>query len=235
VLQVKDIHTYYGHIAALKGISLSVDQGEIVALLGRNGAGKTTLLNTISGFLEPKTGEILFESEPMVGLQPDQIAAKGISQVPEGRRIFAELTVYANLELGAYGRWGERKKRMEKVIQIFPVLQERLKQLGGTLSGGEQQMLAVGRGLMADPKCLLLDEPSLGLAPLVIDTLFEAFHAINDGGVTLLLVEQNAVLALELAKRAYVIQNGILVSEGLASDLENTDLIRKAYLGLRKS
>ena len=235
MLQVKDVHTYYGHIAALKGISLSVDQGEIVALLGRNGAGKTTLLNTISGFLEPRTGEILFENERMRGLSPHQVAAKGISHVPEGRRIFADLTVYGNLELGAYGRWGERKRRIEKVLQIFPVLQERLEQLGGTLSGGEQQMLAVGRGLMADPKCLLLDEPSLGLAPLVIETLFEAFRAINESGVTILLVEQNAILALELAKRAYIIQNGILASEGLARDLEDTDLIRKAYLGLKRS
>jgi branched-chain amino acid transport system ATP-binding protein len=234
VLQVKNIHTYYGNIAALKGVSLLVDKGEIVALLGRNGAGKTTLLNTISGVLEPRTGEILFENEWMLGLPPHQVVAKGISQVPEGRRIFSDLTVQANLEIGAYDRWGERKRRMEKVIQIFPVLRERLKQLGGTLSGGEQQMLAVGRGLMADPKCLLLDEPSLGLAPLVIETLFEAFHRINQSGVMMLLVEQNAILALELAKRAYIIQNGILVSEGLASDLENTDLIRKAYLGLKK-
>jgi branched-chain amino acid transport system ATP-binding protein len=235
VLQVKNIHTYYGNIAALKGVSLLVDKGEIVALLGRNGAGKTTLLNTISGVLEPRTGEILFENEWMLGLPPHQVVAKGISQVPEGRRIFSDLTVQANLEIGAYDRWGERKRRMEKVIQIFPVLRERLKQLGGTLSGGEQQMLAVGRGLMADPKCLLLDEPSLGLAPLVIETLFEAFHRINQSGVMMLLVEQNAILALELAKRAYIIQNGILVSEGLASDLGNTDLIRKAYLGLKKS
>lgn len=235
MLQVKNIHTYYGNIAALKGVSLLVDKGEIVALLGRNGAGKTTLLNTISGVLEPRTGEILFENEWMLGLPPHQVVAKGISQVPEGRRIFSDLTVQANLEIGAYDRWGERKRRMEKVIQIFPVLRERLKQLGGTLSGGEQQMLAVGRGLMADPKCLLLDEPSLGLAPLVIETLFEAFHRINQSGVMMLLVEQNAILALELAKRAYIIQNGILVSEGLASDLGNTDLIRKAYLGLKKS
>ena len=235
MLQVKDIHTYYGHIAALKGISLSVGQGEIVALLGRNGAGKTTLLNTISGVLEPRTGEILFENERMLGLPPNRVVAKGISQVPEGRRIFSDLSVYGNLEIGAYGGWGERKRRMEKVIRIFPILRERLKQLGGTLSGGEQQMLAVGRGLMADPKCLLLDEPSLGLAPLVIETLFEAFHTINKSGVTILLVEQNAIVALELAKRAYIIQNGILVSEGFTSDLENTDLIRKAYLGLKRS
>ncbi len=234
MLQVNDIHSYYGNIAALKGITLSVEKGEIVAILGRNGAGKTTLLNTISGFIVPKTGEILFENERMIGLSPHQVAGKGVAQVPEGRRIFAELTVHANLEIGAYNHWGERPRRMERVFQIFPVLRERLKQLGGTLSGGEQQMLAVGRGLMGDPKCLLLDEPSLGLAPLIIETLFEAFRTINESGVTVLLVEQNAVLALELAKRAYVIQNGTLVSEGLASDLENTDLIRKAYLGLKK-
>lgn len=235
MLQVKDIHTFYGHIAALKGVSLYVDQGEIVALLGRNGAGKTTLLNTISGFLEPKSGEILFAGERIRGLTPHQVAAKGISHVPEGRRIFAELSVHANLEIGGYTHWRDRKRRIQTVIEIFPKLGERLKQLGGTLSGGEQQMLAVGRGLMADPKCLLLDEPSLGLAPLVIEILFEAFRRINESGVTILLVEQNAVLALELAKRAYVIQNGLLVSEGLASELGSTDLIRKAYLGLRKA
>jgi branched-chain amino acid transport system ATP-binding protein len=235
VLQVRDVHTYYGNIAALKGVSLSVRRGEIVALLGRNGAGKTTLLNTISGFLEPKRGEILFEDEPIVRLSPHQVSAKGIAQVPEGRRIFADLTVHGNLEIGAYNHWGQRAERIENVFRIFPVLRERLKQPGGTLSGGEQQMLAVGRGLMADPKCLLLDEPSLGLAPLIIEKLFEAFRTINESGVTVLLVEQNAVLALELAKRAYVIQNGVLISEGLASDLENTDLIRKAYLGLKKT
>ena len=235
MLQVKGIHTYYGKIAALKGITLSVDEGEIVALLGRNGAGKTTLLNTISGFLEPEKGEILFENKRINGLLPHQVAEKGIAHVPEGRRIFSELTVHANLEIGAYHSWSDRKRRVERVMQIFPILRERLKQLGGTLSGGEQQMLAVGRGLMAEPKCLLLDEPSLGLAPLIIETLFKAIYTINQSEVTILLIEQNAILALELAKRAYIIQNGILVSEGLASDLENTDLIRKAYLGLKKS
>jgi branched-chain amino acid transport system ATP-binding protein len=234
VLQVKDIHTYYGNIAALKGVSLRVDPGEIVALLGRNGAGKTTLLNTISGFLQPRSGEIFFAGERILGLTAHLVAAKGISQVPEGRRIFAELSVHDNLEIGGYTHWGDRKRRMQKVMEIFPKLEERQKQLGGTLSGGEQQMLAVGRGLMSDPKCLLLDEPSLGLAPLIIETLFEAFRRINESGVTILLVEQNAVLALELAKRAYVIQNGLLVSEGSAADLGSTDLIRKAYLGLRK-
>jgi len=235
VLQVKGIHTYYGSIAALKGITLAIGEGEIVALLGRNGAGKTTLLNTISGFLEPEQGEILFENQRINGLPPHQVAEKRIAHVPEGRRIFFELTVQANLEIGAYQSWGDRKRRMEKVMEIFPILRDRLKQLGGTLSGGEQQMLAVGRGLMADPKCLLLDEPSLGLAPLIIETLFKAIDTINRNGVTILLIEQNAILALELAKRAYIIQNGILVSEGLASDLGNTDLIRKAYLGLKKN
>lgn len=234
MLQVKGIHTYYGNIAALKGIHLSVEKGEIVALLGRNGAGKTTLLNTISGFLKPKDGEIVFENERLDGLDSHLVARKGIAQVPEGRRIFPELTVQENLEVGAYFDWGKRKERMEKVLKIFPPLQNRMKQLGGTLSGGEQQMLAIGRGLMAGPKCLLLDEPSLGLAPLIIESLFDAIHTINQDGVTILLVEQNAILALELAKRAYVIQNGVLVSEGAASELENTDLIREAYLGLKK-
>lgn len=235
MLQVKELHTYYGNIAALKGIDLYVNKGEIVALLGRNGAGKTTLLNTISGFLKPKKGEVLFESYRINGLSPHFIAQKGIAHVPEGRRIFGELTVQGNLEMGTYYTWGDRKKRMEKVIHIFPPLRERLKQLGGTLSGGEQQMLAIGRGLMADPKCLLLDEPSLGLAPLIIESLFSAIQRVNQNGVTILLVEQNAILALELAKRAYIIQNGIIISEGVAPDLQNTDLIRKAYLGLKKS
>lgn len=235
MLQVKEIHTYYGNIAALKGISLSVGEREVVALLGRNGAGKTTLLNTISGFLKPKNGEILFENQRIDGLDPHQVAKKGIAQVPEGRRIFPELMTQENLEMGAYSSWSERKKRMEKVLHIFPNLRETLRQLGGTLSGGQQQMLAIGRGLMADPKCLLLDEPSLGLGPLIIESLFDAIHTINQNGVAILLVEQNAILALELAKRAYIIQNGILVSEGAASDLENTDLIRAAYLGLKKA
>lgn len=234
MLQVKEIHTYYGNIAALKGINLSVGEGEVVALLGRNGAGKTTLLNTISGFLKPKNGEILFGNQRIDGLDPHQVAKKGIVQIPEGRRIFPELMTQENLEIGAYSSWSERKRRMEKVLHIFPNLRVTLRQLGGTLSGGEQQMLAIGRGLMADPQCLLLDEPSLGLGPLIIESLFDAIHTINQNGVTILLVEQNAILALELAKRAYIIQNGVLVSEGAASDLENTDLIRAAYLGLNK-
>jgi branched-chain amino acid transport system ATP-binding protein len=235
VLQVKEIHTYYGNIPALKGVTLSVNEGEMVALLGRNGAGKTTFLNTLSGSLKPRTGEIFFENERIDGLVPHLIARKGIAHVPEGRRVVPQLTVRENLEIGAYWDWDKRMERMEKVLEIFAPLRDRLNQMGATLSGGEQQMLAIGRGLMADPKCLLLDEPSLGLAPVIIEYLFEAINTINQNGVTILLVEQNAVLALELAQRAYIIQNGILVSEGSASDMENTDLIRDAYMGLRKA
>jgi branched-chain amino acid transport system ATP-binding protein len=235
VLQVKEIHTYYGNIPALKGVTLSVNEGEMVALLGRNGAGKTTFLNTLSGSLKPRTGEIFFENERIDGLVPHLIARKGIAHVPEGRRVVPQLTVRENLEIGAYWDWDKRMERMERVLEIFAPLRDRLNQMGATLSGGEQQMLAIGRGLMADPKCLLLDEPSLGLAPVIIEYLFEAINTINQNGVTILLVEQNAVLALELAQRAYIIQNGILVSEGSASDMENTDLIRNAYMGLRKA
>lgn len=235
MLQVKEIHTYYGNIPALKGVTLSVNEGEMVALLGRNGAGKTTFLNTLSGSLKPRTGEIFFENERIDGLVPHLIARKGIAHVPEGRRVVPQLMVRENLEIGAYWDWDKRMERMEKVLEIFAPLRDRLNQMGATLSGGEQQMLAIGRGLMADPKCLLLDEPSLGLAPVIIEYLFEAINTINQNGVTILLVEQNAVLALELAQRAYIIQNGILVSEGSASDMENTDLIRDAYMGLRKA
>jgi len=234
VLQVKELHTYFGNIPALKGINISVNKGEIVAMLGRNGAGKTTFLNTVSGALKPRSGEILFENQRIDGLEPHLVARKGISHVPEGRRIIPELTVQENLEIGSYFSWSERMGRMDRVLQIFAPLKTRLKQRGGTLSGGEQQMLAIGRGLMADPRCLLLDEPSLGLAPIIIENLFATINAINQSGVTILLVEQNAFLALELAQRAYIIQNGVLVSEGSASELENTDLIRNAYLGLKK-
>jgi branched-chain amino acid transport system ATP-binding protein len=235
VLQVKELHTYYGNIPALKGINISINKGEIVALLGRNGAGKTTFLNTVSGALKPRSGEILFENQRIDGLEPHMVAREGIAHVPEGRRIIPDLTVQENLEVGSYFSWSERMGRMERVLQIFAPLKTRLKQMGGTLSGGEQQMLAIGRGLMADPKCLLLDEPSLGLGPIIIEYLFTTINAINQIGVTILLVEQNAILALELAKRAYIIQNGILISEGAASDLENSDLIREAYLGLKRS
>lgn len=235
MLQVRELRTYYGNIPALKGINILINKGEIVALLGRNGAGKTTFLNTVSGALKPRSGEILFENQRIDGLEPHMVAREGIAHVPEGRRIIPDLTVQENLEVGSYFSWSERMGRMERVLQIFAPLKTRLKQMGGTLSGGEQQMLAIGRGLMADPKCLLLDEPSLGLGPIIIEYLFTTINAINQIGVTILLVEQNAILALELAKRAYIIQNGILISEGAASDLENSDLIREAYLGLKRS
>jgi branched-chain amino acid transport system ATP-binding protein len=235
MLQIKGLYAGYGEMTVLKGINLAVEKGEIVALLGRNGAGKTTLITTISGLLKPLQGEILLESEQIGGLSPHQVVRKGIAQVPEGRKIFPDLTVEENLEIGAYPTWGKRKDRMADVLRIFPRLGDRLNQLGGTLSGGEQQMLAIGRGLMAAPKYLLLDEPSLGLAPMIIETLFQAIQAINNNGVTIFMVEQNAILALELAKRAYIIQNGILISEGAAADLAQTDLIRQAYLGLKEA
>jgi branched-chain amino acid transport system ATP-binding protein len=234
MLLIQELHTYYGNIPALKGISMSVNKGEIVALLGRNGAGKTTLLNTISGALKPKSGEILFENQRIDGLEPHMVARQGISHVPEGRRIIFELTVQENLEIGSYLCWSERLGRMDRVLDIFTPLKSRLKQKGGTLSGGEQQMLAIGRGLMSNPRCLLLDELSLGLAPIIIKNLFATINTINQSGVTIILVEQNASLALELAHRAYVIQNGVLVLEGVASELENANCIREAYLGLRK-
>ncbi len=234
MLRVKEVHTYYGNIPALKGINILINKGEIVALLGRNGAGKTTFLNTVSGALKSRNGEIWFENQRIDGLEPHLVARKGIAHVPEGRRIIPELSVQENLEIGSYCSWNARMERMDRVLRMFTPLKNRLKQSGGTLSGGEQQMLAIGRGLMADPKCLLLDEPSLGLAPIIIEYLFTTINAINKSGMTILLVEQNAVLALELAQRAYIIQNGSLVSEGSALDLENTDLIREAYLGLRK-
>jgi branched-chain amino acid transport system ATP-binding protein len=218
---------------ALKTATLTVNPGEIVGVLGRNGAGKTTLLNTISGLIKARAGQIFFGEKDITGLPPHEIARQGIAHVPEGRRIFPELTVRENLEVGAYGSWGRRLERLEGVLEVFPALRSRLKQPGGTLSGGEQQMLAIGRGLMGGPQCLLLDEPSLGLAPLIIDGLFAAIEAINRRGVAILLVEQNAVLTLERAKRVYVMQNGMLASEGRAADLRDTDVIRAAYLGLR--
>lgn len=234
MLRVKEVHVYYGNISVLKGINLVVKSGEIVALLGRNGAGKTTFLNTLSGALKPQVGEMWFDNDRIDGLEPHLIARKGIAHVPEGRRIIPELTVEENLEIGSYCSWSEKKGRIDRVLEIFTPLKGRLKQMGATLSGGEQQMLAIGRGLMAGPKCLLLDEPSLGLAPIIIEYVFNAISAINKSGVTVLLAEQNAVLALELAQRAYIMQNGLVVSEGSASELGKTDLIRDAYLGLRK-
>lgn len=233
MLKINDINVYYGNIHALKGVSLDINQGEIVTLIGANGAGKSTLLKTISGLLKPKTGEIIFENVNVAGKLPQLIVKRGISQVPEGRRVFANMTVEENLELEAYLRKDKKEIRedFDKVYQLFPRLEERRKQLSGTLSGGEQQMLAMGRALMARPRLLLLDEPSMGLAPLLVKTIFRIIEEINKTGTTILLVEQNAHMALSIADRAYVIETGKIVADGSAAELSNSDQIRKAYLG----
>ncbi|WP_423800183.1 ABC transporter ATP-binding protein [Neobacillus sp. SAB-20_R2A] len=233
MLKVNDINVYYGNIHALKGVSLDINQGEIVTLIGANGAGKSTLLKTLSGLLRPKTGEIVFEGEHVAGKVPQLIVKRGISQVPEGRRVFANMSVEENLELGAYLRKDRKgiQEDFEKIYQLFPRLLERKKQLSGTLSGGEQQMLAMGRALMARPRLLLLDEPSMGLAPLLVKTIFQIIEEINKTGTTILLVEQNANMALSIADRAYVIETGKIVASGLAEELSASDQIRKAYLG----
>ncbi|MGG3469220.1 ABC transporter ATP-binding protein [Neobacillus pocheonensis] len=233
MLKINDINVYYGNIHALKGVSLEINQGEIVTLIGANGAGKSTLLKTISGLLKPKNGEILFESEHVAGKVPQSIVKRGLSQVPEGRRVFSNMSVEENLELGAYLRNDKKgiREDFEKIYQLFPRLHERRKQLSGTLSGGEQQMLAMGRALMARPKLLLLDEPSMGLAPLLVKTIFNIIEEINKTGTTILLVEQNANMALSIADRAYVIETGKIVASGTAAELSASDQIRNAYLG----
>ncbi|WHY86259.1 ABC transporter ATP-binding protein [Neobacillus novalis] len=233
MLKINDINVYYGNIHALKGVSLDIKQGEIVTLIGANGAGKSTLLKTISGLLKPKNGEILLEGEHLAGKVPQLVVKRGISQVPEGRRVFANMSVEENLELGAYLRKDKRgiREDFEKVFQLFPRLQERRKQLSGTLSGGEQQMLAMGRALMAKPRLLLLDEPSMGLAPLLVKTIFRIIEEINQTGTTILLVEQNANMALSIADRAYVIETGKIVASGTSEELSQSDQIRAAYLG----
>lgn len=233
MLTINGIDVYYGNIHALKGVSLEINEGEIVTLIGANGAGKSTLLKTISGLLKPKKGEISFEGGSIAGKVAQAVVKKGISQVPEGRRIFAGMTVEENLELGAYLRKDKQGIREDfaKVYQLFPRLLERKKQQAGTLSGGEQQMLAMGRALMARPRLLLLDEPSMGLAPLLVKTIFEIIREINQSGTTILLVEQNANMALSIADRAYVIETGKIVASGSAEELNQSDQIRSAYLG----
>ena len=233
MLEVNDINVYYGAIHAIKGISLSVDEGEIVTLIGANGAGKSTTLRTISGLLKPKTGAINFLGKNIAGMPAHKIVREGISQVPEGRRIFAEMSVLENLELGAFTRndSDEIKKDMEMVFGRFPRLKERISQQAGTLSGGEQQMLAMGRALMSRPKLLLLDEPSMGLAPLLIREIFSIIADINKTGTTVLLVEQNANMALSIANRAYVLETGRITISGDAKELAASEDIRKAYLG----
>ncbi|MFI8493270.1 ABC transporter ATP-binding protein [Peribacillus butanolivorans] len=233
MLKIEDINVYYGNIQALKGVTMEINEGEIVTLIGANGAGKSTLLKTISGLLKLKQGKVLFEEGSIGGKAAQSIVKMGISHVPEGRRVFANMTVAENLELGAYLRKDKEgiKKDMEKVYELFPRLLERIKQQAGTLSGGEQQMLAMGRALMAKPRLLLLDEPSMGLAPLLVKQIFNIIQEISEAGTTILLVEQNANLALSIADRAYVVETGRIVLTGNADELTSSEEIKMAYLG----
>lgn len=233
MLLVEDLQVYYGGIHALKGVSLEVNEGEIVTLIGANGAGKSTTLRTISGLIKAKSGKVVFKGETVDNIPAHEIVKKGLCHVPEGRKIFANLTVKDNLEMGAYLRSDKVgiREDMEKVFKMFPRLQERQKQLGGTLSGGEQQMLAIGRALLTQPKLLLMDEPSMGLAPLLVQEIFEIIKKINQEGVTILLIEQNANMALSIADRAYVLETGNIVLKGDAKEIANDEAIRKAYLG----
>ena len=233
MLKIDNIDVYYGAIHALKGISLEVNEGEIVTLIGANGAGKSTTLRTISGLLQPKTGSITFLGQSIAGVRAHEIVKKGISQVPEGRRVFAEMTVMENLDLGAFVRKDKAgiQQDLKHVFELFPRLEERKNQSAGTLSGGEQQMLAMGRALMSRPKLLLLDEPSMGLAPLLIKEIFNIIVDINKSGTTVLLVEQNANMALSIANRAYVLETGRITLSGKAQDLAASEDVRKAYLG----
>jgi branched-chain amino acid transport system ATP-binding protein len=231
MLKLENIHTFYGPIEALKGVDIEIRQGEIVCIIGNNGAGKSTTLMTISGILKPRSGTIAFGEERITGVPPYRIVRMGISQVPEGRRIFPKLTVKENLEMGAFPIRGDKKASLEFVYNLFPVLKDRHMQLGGTLSGGEQQMLAIGRALMSRPKLLLLDEPSLGLAPIIASKIFKTIREINREGVTILLVEQNARAAMKLSGRGYVLENGRVALEGTSEDLLSDEQVRKAYLG----
>lgn len=235
MLELKGVNTYYGNIQALKSVDIRVDEGEIITLIGANGAGKSTTLMSISGIVAPKEGEVLFQGKPINGMDPDQIVALGISQVPEGRRIFPHLTVRENLDLGALLRRDSDgiRKDLDYVFELFPILGQRRNQAGGTLSGGEQQMLAISRALMARPKLLLLDEPSLGLAPLIVRQIFEVISTINrENGTTVFLVEQNANLALQLANRGYVMETGRITMTDTTDKLMDNEEVRKAYLGV---
>jgi len=233
MLEVENVHAYYGKIHVLKDISLTVEEGEIVTLIGANGAGKSSTLRAMSGLLRPREGKIRFDGEDLTKLLPHQIVTKGIIQVPEGRRIFGQLTVLENLDMGAFTCRDHNlnQKNMSKVFNLFPRLAERRRQVGGTLSGGEQQMLAIGRAMMANPKMLLLDEPSMGLAPVLVDTIFETIRKLNEAGATILLVEQNARMALQVASRGYVIQTGVVMLSDTAANLQQNEMVRKAYMG----
>ena len=234
MLEVNNIHTYYGNIHALKGISLEVNEGEIVTLIGANGAGKTTTLRTISGLLKPREGHIKLNSEDLSQYAAHEIVFKGVTMVPEGRGVFAQLTVDENLEMGAFSRTdrGAIKQDSDRVFTLFPRLKERRHQVAGTLSGGEQQMLATGRALMARPKLILMDEPSMGLAPMLVEGIFDTIQSINKEGTTVLLVEQNALMALSIAHRGYVLQTGEIVLSDTAKNLAENKMVQKAYLGV---
>jgi branched-chain amino acid transport system ATP-binding protein len=233
LLEIENMHSYYGHIHALRGISLTVEEGEVVTLIGSNGAGKTTTLRSIHGILPPREGRIVFNGEEIQGTPAHELIGKGIAQSPEGRRIFFRMTVLENLEMGAYHRndHSEIREDMDRVFDLFPRLKERTRQEAGTMSGGEQQMLAIGRALMSSPKLLLLDEPSMGLAPVLVERIFEVIREINEQGTTILLVEQNANVALEIAARGYVLETGTIVNSASAAELREDPAVREAYLG----
>jgi branched-chain amino acid transport system ATP-binding protein len=231
LLEVENIHSFYGHIQALRGVSLVVEAGEVVTLIGSNGAGKTTTLRSIHGVLPPREGKVVFDGEEIQGTPAHDMISKGIAQSPEGRKIFARMTVRENLEMGAYHRTDDIREDMERVFDLFPRLKERIKQEAGTMSGGEQQMLAIGRALMSRPKLLLLDEPSMGLAPVLVERIFQIIQEINKQGTTILLVEQNANVALEIATRGYVLETGAVVNSAPAEKLRQDPKVREAYLG----
>ena len=234
LLELKEIHSYYGNIHALKGISLTVEEGEIVTLIGANGAGKTTTLRSISGLLHPKSGKVFLNGKDVTHMEAHLVHKEGVGMVPEGRGIFPRLTVLENLEMGAYlvKDKAEIQRGVDRAFGLFPRLAERAAQKGGTLSGGEQQMLATARGLMSSPKILLMDEPSMGLAPVLVDQIFDVIKELNSKGTTILLVEQNALMALSIAHRAYVLQTGSIVLSGTAKDVSQDESVRKAYLGI---
>ncbi len=233
MLEVKDIEVFYGMIQAIKGVSFEVNEGEVIALIGANGAGKTTILHTITGLLSPKNGSIIFEGQDISKIPAHKIVSLGMAHVPEGRRVFADLTVYENLKMGAYTRTDKKEieETLEMIYSRFPRLKERKNQLAGTLSGGEQQMLAMGRALMSQPRIIVMDEPSMGLSPILVNEIFDIIQKISADGTTVLLVEQNAKKALSIANRAYVLETGKIVLEGDANTLMNDDSVKKAYLG----
>lgn len=234
LLELENVHTYYGNIHALKGVSLTVDEAEIVSLIGANGAGKSTTLKTISGSLQPREGTIRLSGNDLSQFKSHEIVSQGVVHVPEGRRVFAEMSVGENLQMGAFALTDNSNfaQNLDRVYTLFPRLKERRRQLGGTLSGGEQQMLAMGRAMMANPKVLLLDEPSMGLAPVLVDSIFDTIQELNKEGTTILLVEQNARVALQIAHRGYVIETGEIVLSGSAEQLRSDEMVQKAYLGI---